>query len=99
MRHGRTPLYAACEKGHAAVAELLLARGAEVDRANANGDTPLLARAHRLPDPAEPRAGENEPDIDGLDRRVGRGEDVGHGVGIGRARVGTSAQPRRGAKA
>ena len=39
---GYTPLLIAAEKGHAAVARLLLERGAEVNQAKYNGCTPLL---------------------------------------------------------
>jgi len=40
-QHRRSPLYAACEKGHATTAILLLDRGAQVDLADADDDSPL----------------------------------------------------------
>jgi ankyrin repeat protein len=38
---GMTPLQFTCAGGHLDVAQLLIAAGAEVDKANTNGDTPL----------------------------------------------------------
>ena len=38
---GMTPLHIACQNGHTEIAGLLLDRGAEVDRKNAEGSTPL----------------------------------------------------------
>ena len=47
MERFRAPLLAAIEKGSADVAKLLLARGADVDKAAADGRTPLLAASGR----------------------------------------------------
>ena len=41
--HGRTPLWKACYEGHVDAARLLLEKGAEVDKANEWGGTPLYA--------------------------------------------------------
>ena len=46
-RTAETPLYAACEKGHVDAARLLLDNGAEVDRADKDGWTPLCTSPAR----------------------------------------------------
>ena len=38
---GETPLILACRSGHVDAVQMLLVRGAEVDRARADGATPL----------------------------------------------------------
>ena len=45
MKDGRTPLWTACSKGHVDAARLLLEKGAEVDKAEEDGWTPLLLKA------------------------------------------------------
>jgi uncharacterized protein len=44
---GRTPLHLACRHGHAAVAELLISKGAQVNARDKKGRTPLLEAASR----------------------------------------------------
>jgi uncharacterized protein len=44
---GRTPLHLACRHGHAAVAELLISKGAQVNARDMKGRTPLFEAASR----------------------------------------------------
>jgi uncharacterized protein len=44
---GRTPLHLACRHGHAAVAELLISKGAQVNARDKKGRTPLFEAASR----------------------------------------------------
>jgi ankyrin repeat protein len=44
---GCTPLYIAAQNGHAAVVSVLIAAGADVNKARASGGTPLYIAAQR----------------------------------------------------
>ena len=41
MKDGRTPLFVACAEGQVDAARLLLEKGAKLDRATEDGQTPL----------------------------------------------------------
>jgi ankyrin repeat protein len=44
---GKTPLFAACEKGHTDIADALLIAGADINTKNNNGKTPLFAACEK----------------------------------------------------